>query len=157
VNTPADRHTTHAPRMTHHDPELLYMLEHPELRVRRIGITVSHPLPRWVRRGWTVLETLSYWSTAELRAEEATALHRLDQFDARSSKRMEMLFPNLHPDGRCEMFDPLCFRGTLRDLLSSEIAEKLHGVERVRPTWIPEPLPAAATNRQDFVQLLAGV
>jgi hypothetical protein len=157
VNTPAGHDTAHDVRMSHHDPELLYMLEHPELRLRRIGVTVSHPLPRWVRRGWTVLETLSYWSTAELCAEEATALHRLDQFDARSSTRMETLFPNLHPDGRCEMFDPLCFRGTLRDLLSSEIGEKLHDVDSVRPPWIPETLPAAAINRLEFAHHLAGV
>ena len=79
-----------------------------------------------------------------MRSDEAVALYRLDQFRARNSKRMKAWFPNLTPDGRTEMFDPTCFRGTIRDLLSPELGEKMEHVERIAPPWISEPRSEAA-------------
>jgi hypothetical protein len=152
-NTPEARSTTSRRRSRHtwstsndapltvgntvlHHPQLLYMLEQPEFRVRKVGITVSERLAVWACRGWTILETIEYTSDDQLHAAEAAALYRLDQFRARGSENMQALFPTLHSDGRNEMFDPLCFRGTLDDLLGDDIGEQLRSVERVEPTWI---------------------
>jgi hypothetical protein len=123
----------------------LYMIEHAGLHLRKVGVAESAGrLAQWTRRGWTLLETIRYDTLAELRADEAIALYRLDQFHARSSTQMKAWFPNLTPDGRTEMFDPTCFRGTLRDLLSPELAAKMQHVERVEPPWISEPRSEAA-------------
>jgi hypothetical protein len=135
-----DDHQVSAPKGKH-----LYMIEQNDLRLRKVGIAKSAGrLEEWTRRGWTLLETIRYATLDELRADETVALYRLDQFHARGSTRMKAWFPNLTPDGRTEMFDPICFRGTLRDLLSPELDAKLKHVERIAPLWISEPRSEAA-------------
>ena len=124
-----------------------YMVEHEGIGLRKVGIAESATrLQEWLRRGWILLEAIRYDTIAELRGDEAIALYRLDQFHARSSTRMKSWFPNLTPDGRTEMFDPTCFRGTLRDLLSQIWHRRWNTSIRVVPGWISEPRSRGGTQ-----------
>ena len=125
---------------------VLYLCEHAEMRIRKIGITRTRRLELWRQRGWTVLETIEHPDAPSMIAAEALALLRLDQYGARASKRMEALFPNLDRNGRPEMYDPLLWRGGLASLLSERVAEAVGHREPIAAPWVTESRSHAATK-----------
>lgn len=123
---------------------LLYMVAHQALDIRKIGITVSDRLDTWRRRGWMLVRTIGFDDEAALRAAEHLAIQQLDRLKARSSPRMKALFSNLDSDGRTEMYDPVFAPQSLDALISDGLKTSLSGIEPLRPLWISEPLKAAA-------------
>lgn len=125
---------------------VLYLFGHPHLEIRKVGTTTAKRLDGWRRRGWELIETLTYPTRGSLHAAEVTAITRLDQLGARGTPRMQALFQTIDVDGRTEMFDPARFDGDLSELVGEALGQRLDAKACAPPTWISEPRVHAANK-----------
>lgn len=126
------------------EKHLLYIVEHRELGVRKLGRTSADRLSTWRQRGWSLIDTARFDDVAALAVAESEALARLDKLCARSTSRMGALFANLDTNGRTEMFDPSSYRGGISELLGDPMGQRLVKTVPTVPPWIADRRSAAA-------------
>ena len=125
-------------------PFVLYMIGHPALGIRKVGLTKAGRLELWRQRGWVTVDRRRFTTGAELKVAEDLAKFRLDQLGARGTPLMESLFSNLAANGRTEMYDAGAFMGDLGELLGAGLGTQLSELPRLEPLWITDPRTAAA-------------
>lgn len=127
-------------------PFALYMIGHPALGIRKVGMTKADRLDLWRQRGWVLLDLKRFDTSDKLKSAEDLAKYRLDQMGARGTPLMEAIFSNLDGNGRTEMYDAAAFAGKLDELLGGWVRQKLGNSPPMVPLWITEPRSAAAVK-----------
>jgi hypothetical protein len=132
------------------ESNVLYMIEHRWLGLRKVGITTTagrtggyRRIDYWLAQYWELIDTIAYSDGASLRRAESLAIVRLDQLGARGTVKVEELTPTLRC-GRTEMYDPERFAGDLGQLTGDELGVQLAGLPIIVPLRIAAPRSARA-------------